>query len=133
MTTPRTIVIVGASLAGAKAAETLRDEGYDGRLVLVGDEPERPYERPPLSKDYLRGAVARETVHVLEAGFYEERAIELRTGTRATAIDARPVLSSITKLNARPASIPCTKMRPSSRLTERIGVIRSFIQLTRNG
>ena len=56
-----TFVIVGASLAGAKAAETLRDEGFDGRVVLIGDEPERPYERPPLSKDYLRGEVgARE-------------------------------------------------------------------------
>ena len=87
MTTPRTIVIVGASLAGAKAAESLRDEGYDGRVVLLGDEPERPYERPPLSKDYLQGGVARETVHVHEAGFYDERAIELRTGVRATAID----------------------------------------------
>jgi 3-phenylpropionate/trans-cinnamate dioxygenase ferredoxin reductase subunit len=81
-------VIVGAGLAGAKAAETLRDEGYDGRLVLVGDEPERPYERPPLSKDYLRGGVARETVHVHEAGFYDARAIELRTGAGVTAIDA---------------------------------------------
>ena len=50
-----TFVIVGAGLAGAKAAETLREEGFDGRVVLVGDEPERPYERPPLSKDYLRG------------------------------------------------------------------------------
>jgi 3-phenylpropionate/trans-cinnamate dioxygenase ferredoxin reductase subunit len=87
MTTPRSIVIVGASLAGAKAAETLREEGYDGRLVLVGDEPERPYERPPLSKDYLRGESGRDVVYVHEAGFYDERAIELRTGTRATAID----------------------------------------------
>ena len=52
---PETFVIVGAGLAGAKAAETLREEGFDGRLVLIGDEPERPYERPPLSKDYLRG------------------------------------------------------------------------------
>ena len=50
-----TFVIVGAGLAGAKAAETLRDEGFSGRLTLIGDEPERPYERPPLSKDYLRG------------------------------------------------------------------------------
>ena len=59
MTPPR-FVIVGASLAGAKAAETLRPEGYDGRVVLVGEEPVRPYERPPLSKDYLRGeATAR--------------------------------------------------------------------------
>jgi 3-phenylpropionate/trans-cinnamate dioxygenase ferredoxin reductase component len=55
MTADRTFVIDGASLAGAKAAETLREEGFDGRLVLIGAEEERPYERPPLSKDYLRG------------------------------------------------------------------------------
>ena len=87
MTTPQSIVIVGASLAGAKAAETLREEGYDGRLVLVGQEPERPYERPPLSKDYLRGEVGREKVYVHDAGFYDEQAIELRTGRTATAVD----------------------------------------------
>ena len=52
---PETFVIVGAGLAGAKAAETLREEGFDGRLVLVGDEPERPYERPPLSKELPAG------------------------------------------------------------------------------
>jgi 3-phenylpropionate/trans-cinnamate dioxygenase ferredoxin reductase subunit len=50
-----TFVIVGASLAGAKAAEELRRQGFDGRVVLIGAEPERPYERPPLTKDYLRG------------------------------------------------------------------------------
>ena len=50
-----TFVIAGASLAGAKAAETLRDEGFDGQVVLLGAEPERPYERPPLSKGYLLG------------------------------------------------------------------------------
>ena len=61
-TTPETFVIVGAGLAGAKAAETLRHEGFDGRLVLIGDEPERPYERPPLSKDYLRGETAEKAV-----------------------------------------------------------------------
>jgi 3-phenylpropionate/trans-cinnamate dioxygenase ferredoxin reductase subunit len=55
MTADRTFVIVGASLAGAKAAETLRAEGFDRRLVLIGSERERPYERPPLSKDFLRG------------------------------------------------------------------------------
>ena len=60
MSVKQTMVIVGASLAGAKAAETLRDEGFDGRVVLVGDEAERPYERPPLSKDYLRGEAGRE-------------------------------------------------------------------------
>jgi 3-phenylpropionate/trans-cinnamate dioxygenase ferredoxin reductase subunit len=84
--TPESIVIVGASLAGAKAAETLRAEGYEGRLVLVGDEPERPYERPPLSKDYLRDSSGREKVFVHPEGFYEEQGIDLRTGT-VSAID----------------------------------------------
>ena len=55
MPTDQTHVIVGASLAGAKAAETLREEGFEGRVVLVGVKEERPYERPPLSKEYLRG------------------------------------------------------------------------------
>ena len=113
MTTPRTIVIVGASLAGAKAAETLRDEGYDGRLVLVGDDPERPYERPPLSKDYLRGGVARDTVHVHEAGFYDERAIELRTGTRATAIDAADRTVTLGGHSASPGTACCSRSAPS--------------------
>jgi 3-phenylpropionate/trans-cinnamate dioxygenase ferredoxin reductase component len=82
----RTFVIVGASLAGAKAAETLRDEGFDGRIVLVGAEAERPYERPPLSKDYLRGET-QEKPYVHDEGFYGEREIELRTSTRAENID----------------------------------------------
>ena len=82
-----THVIVGASLAGAKAAEALREEGFDGRIVLVGKEAERPYERPPLSKDYLRGESEREKVYVHPAGFYEEHDIELRTGTEVERID----------------------------------------------
>ena len=81
MTSDQTHVIVGASLAGAKAAETLREEGFDGRVVLVGAEDERPYERPPLSKDYLRGEVGREKVYVHDEGFYAEHDIELRLGT----------------------------------------------------
>ena len=80
MTSDQTHVIVGASLAGAKAAETLREEGFDGRLVLIGAEDERPYERPPLSKDYLRGEVGREKVYVHDEGFYAEHDIELRLG-----------------------------------------------------
>lgn len=87
MTRPETFVIVGASLAGAKAAETLRTEGFTGRVVLVGEEAERPYERPPLSKDYLRGEAERETVFVHDERFYVEHDIELRTDTRATALD----------------------------------------------
>jgi len=82
-----TFVIVGASLAGAKAAETLREEGFGGRIVLIGEEDERPYERPPLSKDYLLGKQERDKAHVHEAGWYERNGIELRLGVRATAID----------------------------------------------
>src|SRR5256885_14975804 len=79
-------LIVGASLAGAKAAEELRTEGFDGRVVLVGAEPERPYERPPLSKDYLRGeAEAKPYVH--EESFYAEHEIELRTSTTVEQVD----------------------------------------------
>jgi 3-phenylpropionate/trans-cinnamate dioxygenase ferredoxin reductase component len=84
---PETFAIVGAGLAGAKAAETLREEGFDGRLVLIGDESERPYERPPLSKDYLRGeAEAKPYVH--DQAFYEENSIELLCSTRVTGLDA---------------------------------------------
>ncbi|HEY2173798.1 MAG TPA: FAD-dependent oxidoreductase [Mycobacteriales bacterium] len=80
-------VIVGASLAGAKAAQTLRDEGFDGRVVLIGEETERPYERPPLSKDLLLGNAERDSVYVHEAGWYERNNVELRLGTRVTALD----------------------------------------------
>ena len=69
-------VIVGAGLAGAKAAETLRQEGFDGRLILIGDESERPYERPPLSKDYLRGETD-EVPYVHARRFYRDNNIEL--------------------------------------------------------
>ena len=82
-----TYVIVGAGLAGAKAAETLRDEGFDGRVVLIGTEPDRPYERPPLSKDYLRGEAERDVAYVHPEEFYGERDIELRTETTVDAID----------------------------------------------
>jgi 3-phenylpropionate/trans-cinnamate dioxygenase ferredoxin reductase subunit len=82
-----TFVIVGASLAGAKAAETLREEGFDGRVVLVGAEPHRPYERPPLSKGYLQGEAERDSVYVHPEGYYAEQEIELLRGREVTAID----------------------------------------------
>jgi 3-phenylpropionate/trans-cinnamate dioxygenase ferredoxin reductase component len=85
--TKQTFVIVGAGLAGAKAAQELRERGFDGRVVLIGSEPERPYERPPLSKDYLRGESEREKAYVHPAGFYEEQDVELLTGSAVTAID----------------------------------------------
>ncbi len=85
--TSGTFVIVGASLAGAKAAEALRSEGFEGRVVLVGEEPSRPYERPPLSKDYLRGEKIFDDAAVHSADFYAAQDIELRTSTAATGID----------------------------------------------
>jgi len=88
MSTERTFVIVGASLAGAKTAEALRKEGFDGRIVLLGDEAERPYERPPLSKDYLMGRSEKEKIYVHPEGWYSEHQVDLRLHTRVTAVDA---------------------------------------------
>ena len=80
-------VIAGASLAAAKAAETLRDEGFDGEIVLLGAEPERPYERPPLSKGYLLGNDSRDSVYVHPADWYAEHDVDLHPGVTVTAID----------------------------------------------
>ena len=80
------IVIVGASLAGARAAEGARDAGFEGEILLIGEEPDDPYERPPLSKDYLRGEKDQLTwVH--DAGYYGERGIDLRLSTFVSGID----------------------------------------------
>jgi 3-phenylpropionate/trans-cinnamate dioxygenase ferredoxin reductase subunit len=87
MASTETFVIVGASLAGAKAAETLRQEGFGGRVVLVGEEPVRPYERPPLSKAYLRAEEGFDAAAVHEAGFYDDHDIELVTSTTVRAVD----------------------------------------------
>lgn len=87
MATGSTFVIVGAGLAGARAAETLRKEGYDGQVILFGDEADAPYDRPPLTKNFLRGETSREKLAIQPESFYAEHRIELRTGTRVTAID----------------------------------------------
>ncbi|MEV0585895.1 FAD-dependent oxidoreductase [Nonomuraea sp. NPDC050310] len=81
-----THVIVGAGLAGAKAAQTLREEGFDGDLVLIGAERERPYERPPLSKDYLQGKSEREKIFVHPPGWYGKHDVDLRLGVSATRL-----------------------------------------------
>jgi 3-phenylpropionate/trans-cinnamate dioxygenase ferredoxin reductase component len=80
-------LIVGASLAGAKAAETLRAEGFDGPLVMIGSESELPYERPPLSKAYLQGKADRDSIFVHPRDWYADADIDLRLGTTATGID----------------------------------------------
>lgn len=80
-------VIIGASLAGATAAATLRQDGFDGEVILIGAEPEPPYERPALSKEYLRGAAPFEKALVRPAGFYDEHRIETLFGARATGVE----------------------------------------------
>lgn len=82
-----TVAIVGASLAGSSAAATLREEGFDGRVVLIGAEPQLPYDRPPLSKNYLRGLTPFEKTLLRPADFYRERDIEMRLGTTVTRVD----------------------------------------------
>lgn len=79
--------VVGAGLAGGRAAEALRELGFDGRVVLIGSEPERPYERPPLSKAYLSGELPEARVFLRPAGFYAEQQIELLENTTVEAID----------------------------------------------
>src|SRR3954447_4764897 len=91
---PPAFVIIGASLAGGVAAATLRQDGFDGGFVLSGAEPQPPYERPPLSKQYLRGEAPFEKALVRPAGFYEQNRIETRFNTRATRVD--PVRRTVT-------------------------------------
>ena len=87
MTTEQTFVIVGASLAGAKAAEALRTQGFDGRIVLLGEEREYPYARPALSKNFLMDRSEKDKIFVHAAHWYDEHQIDLRLGTRVVAID----------------------------------------------
>ena len=88
MPQPRdSVTVVGASLAGLWAAETLRREGFEGRISLVGDEPHAPYDRPPLSKKYLAGAVGRDRVDLLGPDKVAELDVDLRLGCRATGLD----------------------------------------------
>ncbi|HLR95367.1 MAG TPA: FAD-dependent oxidoreductase, partial [Jiangellaceae bacterium] len=81
-------VIAGGGLAGAKAAEALREQGFDGSLTILGDETHLPYERPPLSKEYLAGTASRDSLDVHNSDWYREHDVDLRLGTAAEAIDA---------------------------------------------
>ena len=83
----QTFVIVGAGLAGAKAAETLRSEGFTGRVILIGDERDHPYERPALSKGFLTGSEERDSVFVEPAAWYAEHDVELHLGQPVVHLD----------------------------------------------
>ena len=87
MTPPRTVLIVGAGLAGARAAETLRAEGFAGRILVVGEEPVAPYERPALSKEYLAGTRDEASLLLRKPAFWQDRRIELLLGRRVVAAD----------------------------------------------
>jgi 3-phenylpropionate/trans-cinnamate dioxygenase ferredoxin reductase component len=87
MTDDRGFVIIGASLAGAKAAETLREEGFDGRITLIGEEPVRPYERPPLSKEYLQGKAEADVAFVHDPAYYDKHDIDLRLSTTVRGLE----------------------------------------------
>ncbi|MFI5255459.1 MAG: NAD(P)/FAD-dependent oxidoreductase [Candidatus Limnocylindrales bacterium] len=83
----RNVVIVGGGLAAARAATNLRKEGFDGRLILLTDEPEVPYERPPLSKDYLRGEKDRAGIRVMEPAGWAAADVDVLTNTRVAGLD----------------------------------------------
>jgi 3-phenylpropionate/trans-cinnamate dioxygenase ferredoxin reductase component len=94
MTTQPSFIIVGGGLAGAIAAQTLREEGFDGKITLLGEESHRPYERPPLSKDYLQGRADRDSIFAHPEPWYANHAVELRLGTAVTSLD--PALRTVT-------------------------------------
>lgn len=85
----RNVVIVGGGLAAARAATTLRKEGFEGRVILLTEEPEVPYERPPLSKDYLRGTKDRAAIRVKERDAWQADEVEVLTGSRVVRVDLR--------------------------------------------
>ncbi|GAB3364563.1 NAD(P)/FAD-dependent oxidoreductase [Modestobacter lapidis] len=87
MTDPRTVVVVGASVAGVRTAQALRTEGFGGRIVLVGDEPDLPYDKPPLSKQLLAGSWSEERIALLTAEAAAAVGIELRLGVAAQRLD----------------------------------------------
>jgi 3-phenylpropionate/trans-cinnamate dioxygenase ferredoxin reductase subunit len=93
------IVVVGGSVAGGRAAETLRRNGYEGRIVLVGEEPHRPYDRPPLSKKFLRGEVNQDSLHLRPMAHYERLRLELELGARAVKLD--PVARAVEFVDGR--------------------------------
>src|SRR5688500_1740883 len=82
-----TVIIAGAGQGGYQAAASLRENGFDGRIVLIGDEPGLPYQRPPLSKAYLTGGTTVDGLLLRQAPFYASHAIDYRERERATAID----------------------------------------------
>lgn len=89
MASATTFVIVGGGLAGAKAAEALRDNGFDGHIILFAAEEQLPYERPPLSKEFLAGKKTLDEFTVHNSDWYRDHHVDLRLATPVTALDPR--------------------------------------------
>ena len=111
---PRSVVIAGAGLAAARCAETLRSLGFDGRIVLIGDEPVPPYERPALSKEFLLGKRSAKELLLRPNDFWEEQRIELLLGRSVVAVDAELVLTSSGDVIDCDACVVATGARPRS-------------------
>ena len=106
MAQPAPFVIVGAGLAGAKAAEALREAGHSAAITLIGEESERPYERPPLSKQYLTGAQEREQMFVHAPEWYAQHDVDLLLGSAFTASDRERGAGTLADGCSRVATIP---------------------------
>lgn len=118
--TPRHIVIIGAGQAGSQAAQALRKRGFDGAITMLGDENAPPYQRPPLSKAYLKGELESERLYFRPQAFYGEHNITLRTGVRANSLDrqAQTVLLNTGETISYDALIIATGSRPRSLPTQ---------------
>ena len=120
------VTIVGAGQGGFQVAASLREEGFAGRIVIVGDEPALPYQRPPLSKSYLAGHSGREELWLRPEAFYERHEIEVLTGERVAAIDRRGVDA------ARAAGLDVAawtvRRRPTFDRLARLGVVAVCVE-----
>lgn len=128
----RDIVIVGAGQAGASLAQTLRAEGYDGRLTLIGEEPEPPYQRPPLSKKYLLGEMAWERLHLKPPSFYAEQDIKLITGRRITGVDRAALHLRLGDARLTYDRLALTTGATPRRLPEAVGGTLAGVHVIRN-
>jgi 3-phenylpropionate/trans-cinnamate dioxygenase ferredoxin reductase subunit len=134
----RTVAVVGASVAGTGAARALRRAGFDGRLVLLGDEPHAPYDRPPLSKGYLAGSLDEADLALLDADDEADLALELRLGVRVERLDARAgrlgladgrelaVDGVVVATGGRARRLPATDGGPDAPVLEGVHVLRTL-------
>jgi 3-phenylpropionate/trans-cinnamate dioxygenase ferredoxin reductase component len=127
---PASVLIVGAGLAGARCAETLRAEGYEGRITLVGEEPIAPYERPALSKEFLAGERTADDLLLRPPGFWAEHEIELLLGRRVHAIESsrREAVVVATGARARRLAIPGARAAHVLRTLADASALRAELQ-----